>query len=234
MQIQRLMAGSALALGACGSSSKDKSTTSAAQTPATTATAPTSTQPATGSNGCKKVAAQAAIKRTAKKPATTLSSSKKHVVTLQTSCGTIKITLDVKHDPTTASSFAKLASSGFYDGLSFVRVVPGFVIQGGDPNGDGSGGPGYSIVEAPPSSQTYTKGIVAMAKTAAEAPGTSGSQFFIVTGADAGLPAEYAVAGKVTSGMAVADKIGAIPPTNGQDGPPSQPVSIEKASVSSK
>jgi cyclophilin family peptidyl-prolyl cis-trans isomerase len=155
-------------------------------------------------------------------------------VTLTTSCGTIKITLSVKNDPKTASSFASLVSQGFYNGLSFVRVVPDFVIQGGDPNGDGSGGPGYSVVETPPTDQTYTKGVVAMAKTQAEAPGTSGSQFFIVTGPDAGLPAEYAVAGKVTSGMDVAEKIGAIPPRGGQDGPPSEPVAIEKATLGSK
>ena len=85
------------------------------------------------------------------------------------------------------------------------------MIQGGDPNGDGSGGPGYTVVEAPPSDLTYDEGVVAMAKTQTEPPGASGSQFFVVTGAGAAsLPPEYALLGKVTSGMDVATKIGAI------------------------
>ena len=83
------------------------------------------------------------------------------------------------------------------------------MIQGGDPAGDGTGGPGFSVVEAPPQDLTYTKGVVAMAKTATEAPGTSGSQFFVVTGEDAQLPPEYALLGKVTQGQDVVDQIGA-------------------------
>lgn len=156
------------------------------------------------------------------------------MVTLTTSCGEIQITLDVKDDPKTASSFASLVKSGFYDGLGVVRVVPGFVLQAGDPNGDGSGGPGYSVVEPPAKNASYRRGVVAMAKTGADAPGTSGSQFFIVTGPDAGLPPEYAIAGKVTKGLNVADAIGAIPPQGGQDGPPTMPVVIEKATLSTK
>src|SRR5439155_1334669 len=83
----------------------------------------------------------------------------------------------------------------------FHRIVPGFVIQGGDPKGDGTGGPGYKVVEAPPKTLQYTKGVVAMAKTQLEAAGTSGSQFFVVTGEDAQLPADYALLGKVTGGL---------------------------------
>ena len=78
--------------------------------------------------------------------------------------------------------FAALAEKGFFDGLTFHRIVPGFVIQGGDPTGDGQGGPGYTVVEAPPKDLAYTRGVVAMAKTGAEPAGTSGSQFFVVTG----------------------------------------------------
>ena len=89
--------------------------------------------------------------------------------------------------------------------------MPGFVIQGGDPAGDGTGGPGYSVVEAPPADLAYTKGVVAMAKTAVEDPGTSGSQFFVVTGEDAQLPPEYALLGKVTEGQDVVDLIGVAP-----------------------
>jgi cyclophilin family peptidyl-prolyl cis-trans isomerase len=167
----------------------------------------------------------------ASKPKAPLAKGRKYTVVLTTSCGVIEIRLDTKNDPKTSASFAELTRTEFFDGLSFHRVVPGFVIQGGDPQGDGSGGPGYSVVEAPPKAQTYTKGVVAMAKTAAEKPGTSGSQFFIVTGDDAGLPAEYAVAGRVTKGQDVADTISNIPPQGGQDGPPTQPVVIEKATL---
>ncbi len=77
----------------------------------------------------------------------------------------------------------------------FHRIVPGFVIQGGDPTQSGNGGPGYSTVDTPAQDTTYTQGVVAMGKTASEASGTAGSQFFVVTAQDAGLPPDYAVVG---------------------------------------
>ena len=110
--------------------------------------------------------------------------------------------------PKTANSFAFLAEEGFYDDLDFHRIVPEFVIQGGDPLGTGTGGPGYSVDEKPPANLAYTKGTVAMAKSSAEPPGRSGSQFFVVTGADAGLPPEYALVGKVSEGIDVVERIG--------------------------
>ncbi len=230
-----LLATLALGAAACGSSD-DGATTEKDPSASSTQTTDTATAAAPAAGGCKTVDAQEPIKRTAKKPTDTLPASGTYVVTLQTSCGDIEITLDVKGNPKTATSFASLVKSGFYDGLGVVRVVPDFVLQAGDPDGVGSGGPGYSVVEAPSDDTAYRKGIVAMAKTGAEAPGTSGSQFFIVTGADAGLPPEYAVAGKVTKGMEVAEAIGAIPPVDpdGQptaDGAPSRPVVIEKATL---
>jgi peptidyl-prolyl cis-trans isomerase B (cyclophilin B) len=103
------------------------------------------------------------------------------------------------------------------------------VIQGGDPKGDGSGGPGYSVTEAPPDDTVYSKGVVAMAKTATEAAGTSGSQFFVVTGEDAGLPPEYAVLGKVTKGQEVVDKIGVV--AVGSDEAPTEPVVIRNIRI---
>jgi cyclophilin family peptidyl-prolyl cis-trans isomerase len=147
---------------------------------------------------------------------------------MKTSCGSFTIRLDQKENPKTAASFASLVREDFYDGLTFHRVVPEFVIQGGDPAGNGSGGPGYSVEEAPPSDQAYTKGVVAMAKTGAEPPGTSGSQFFVVTGEDVGLPPEYAVAGEVTEGIETVDAIAAL---GTGDGPPSQTVVIESATL---
>ena len=84
----------------------------------------------------------------------------------------------------------------------FHRIVPGFVIQGGDPTGTGTGGPGYLTVDTPPASAAYTLGVVAMAKTQQQPAGTAGSQFFVVTVPNAGLPPDYAIIGKVTSGLA--------------------------------
>jgi peptidyl-prolyl cis-trans isomerase B (cyclophilin B) len=135
---------------------------------------------------------------------------KKPELVVETNCGNFTIKLDPKASPKTVASVAGLAEAGFYDDTMFHRIVPGFVIQGGDPTGTGTGGPGYSTVDTPAESTRYTKGVVAMAKTPTEAPGTSGSQFFIVTGADIGLPPEYAVIGKVTEGLDVVTRIGKL------------------------
>jgi cyclophilin family peptidyl-prolyl cis-trans isomerase len=126
---------------------------------------------------------------------------------VRTNCGVFRITLDAQRAPLTVNSFAFLARKHFYDGLTFHRVVPGFVIQGGDPRGNGTGGPGYSVDEVPPADLVYEKGVVAMAKSADERPGQSGSQFFIML-AYADLPPEYAPLGRVSSGMKVAERIG--------------------------
>jgi peptidyl-prolyl cis-trans isomerase B (cyclophilin B) len=118
--------------------------------------------------------------------------------------------LDVGKAPNAAASIDFLASKKFFDGTIFHRIAVGFVIQGGDPTGSGSGGPGYSTVDKPPRNAAYTRGVVAMAKTGAEPAGTAGSQFFVVTGADAGLPPDYAIAGKVTKGLNVVERIGKL------------------------
>lgn len=146
-----------------------------------------------------------------------------------TSCGTFTIRLDAERAPKTSASFAHLVEKGFYDNTSFHRVAPSFVIQGGDPLGDGTGGPGYFIDERPPRDLIYTRGTVAMAKSAAEPPGRSGSQFFVVTApADAGLPPDYALVGVVSDGIETVERIEALG-TVGEDGAPSMPVVIEKA-----
>jgi peptidyl-prolyl cis-trans isomerase B (cyclophilin B) len=165
----------------------------------------------------------------AEKPHLKLDPAEDHTVTFQTSCGDFTVTLDVKGAPSTAASFASLARSGFYDDTIFHRIVPGFVIQGGDPTGTGTGGPGYKTVDKPPATATYTQGIVSMAKSAAEKPGTSGSQFYVVTAQDAGLPPEYAIVGKVTEGMDTVMRIEALGTPSEQ---PSRPVVIEKATFS--
>jgi peptidyl-prolyl cis-trans isomerase B (cyclophilin B) len=139
-----------------------------------------------------------------------LDRSRAYTVGVLTNFGRFDIRLDVRDSPCTTSSFAALVRKGFFDGTRFHRIVPGFVIQGGDPTATGQGGPGYSVRDVPPGDAAYTRGVVAMAKTASDPPGTSGSQFFVVTAADAGLPPQYALLGVVTEGMPVVDRIGKL------------------------
>jgi peptidyl-prolyl cis-trans isomerase B (cyclophilin B) len=151
-----------------------------------------------------------------------------YVVVMKTSCGSFRFQLDQKVSPRTAASFANLVRTGFFDDTVFHRIVPGFVIQGGDPTGTGTGGPGYSTRDVPPQDARYVKGTVAMAKSPVEPPGTSGSQFYVVTAPDAGLPPEYALLGRVIQGQNVVDRIGELgDPASGGAGTPVQPVVIE-------
>jgi peptidyl-prolyl cis-trans isomerase B (cyclophilin B) len=167
-----------------------------------------------------------------KKPAKPLSGSKAYDVTLQTTCGSFTIRLDQRTSPNAAASFAALARSGFFDDTIFHRIVPGFVIQGGDPTVTGSGGPGYSTRDKVPANAKYGPGVVAMAKAGNEPAGTAGSQFFVVTGAGSGLTPDYAVLGRVTRGMDAVQAIGELgDPASGGTGTPLQSVVIEKATV---
>ena len=170
-----------------------------------------------------------------KKPQGLLDPSKTWDVRFTTNCGSFTVRLDTTRAPKTAASFASLAKKGFYDDLTFHRVAPNFVIQGGDPSGTGSGGPGYTIVEKPPSDLKYWHGIVAMAKSGTEPDGASGSQFFVVVAQDAQLPPQYALVGRIVQGLEAVDTIGVQPlqdPTS-TDGPPARPIVIESATVSS-
>jgi peptidyl-prolyl cis-trans isomerase B (cyclophilin B) len=171
-------------------------------------------------------------------PSIKLDPARTYTVTVLTNCGKFAFTLDVKHSPKTSASIYYLVKRGFYDGLTFHRVASGFVIQGGDPLGNGTGGPGYSVVEAPPANTQYVRGDVAMAKTQTDPPGASGSQFFIVTGPNitqsAQLPPDYALAGKVVTGIGVVEKIGALPTNPPGDGAPSPAVVMSKVTVSSR
>jgi peptidyl-prolyl cis-trans isomerase B (cyclophilin B) len=168
----------------------------------------------------------------AKKPTGRLDPDKTYRAVLKTSCGDITVQLDQKTSPKTAASFASLVKQGFYDGTVFHRIVPDFVIQGGDPTGQGSGGPGYSVRDKPPADTVYSQGVVAMAKTQVQPPGTSGSQFYIVTAPDAGLPPDYAVLGEVVKGLDVALAIEQLgDPASGGAGTPLQTVLLEKATL---
>jgi len=213
------------ALSGCGSSGKGGGTT-AAQTSANASSGPCQTVAQPAPKGPQHLRA----------PTLTLDPSKTWTATVATNCGSFTIELDVARAPKTAASFASLAQQRFYDDLTFHRIATGFVIQGGDPQGDGTGGPGYTIVEKPPAHLHYTHGVVAMAKAATEPDGASGSQFFIVTAPDAGLPPQYALVGKVVQGLNVVDAIGSLPlaqSSNGSDGPPAQPVVIQSVVVRS-
>jgi cyclophilin family peptidyl-prolyl cis-trans isomerase len=219
----------ALPLAACGD---DDTETEAGSTPAATATA-TATPEDTGGeqgSGCEPAERPEPKQVDVPKPKEQLDPAKTYVATVTTNCGEFQIELDAKRAPKTGGAFKALADAGFFDGLPFHRIVQGFVIQGGDPKGDGTGGPKWSIVEAPPKDLAYTKGVVAMAKTATEAAGTSGSQFFVVTGEDVGLPPEYALLGEVTEGMDVVDLIGVAPV--GPDEQPTDPIVMESVTVS--
>ncbi len=178
--------------------------------------------------GCKKVEAPEPKTVSSKKPKQVLKPGEEATVVMKTSCGTFKIALDTKRAPKTANSFAFLTEEGFYDDLTFHRIVPGFVIQGGDPEGTGTGGPGYKVVEKPPANLAYTKGLVAMAKSSVEPPGTSGSQFYVVTAPDAGLPPEYALVGKVSEGYST---VKAIEKQGTPEETPKQTVLIEEATL---
>jgi peptidyl-prolyl cis-trans isomerase B (cyclophilin B) len=167
-----------------------------------------------------------------KAPKEALDSGKTYEVELETTCGAFTIQLDQKSAPKAAASFSALARSGFFDDTIFHRIVPGFVIQGGDPTASGTGGPGYSTRDRVPANAAYVPGVVAMAKAGNEPAGTAGSQFFVVTGADAGLTPDYAVLGKVTKGVDVVQAIGELgDPASGGTGTPLQSVVIEGTKV---
>lgn len=179
-------------------------------------------------NGCKQVEAPKPKTVSFEAPPQTVRKGEELTVVVETSCGSFDIALDAKRAPKTVNSFAFLAGEGFYDGLDFHRVAPGFVIQGGDPLGNGTGGPGYNVDEKPPANLSYTKGTVAMAKSSAQPPGRSGSQFFVVLAPDAGLPPEYALVGKVSRGFGVVERIGKLGTPSEK---PKQTVLIERMTI---
>lgn len=155
-------------------------------------------------------------------------------IVMKTSCGTLNIKLDTKAGGPIPNSIAFLASKGFYDGLTFHRVVPDFVLQGGDPDGNGTGGAGYQVVGAVPAGYQYKLGDVAMAKTGSDPAGSSGSQFFVVSGpqGESVLTSQpvYGILGHAADPVSLATikRVAALAVT---DGPPSKPVWIISATV---
>lgn len=220
----------ALSLAACGGDGDETATP--LEEPEATQTAEAPAEAPAEEGGCRDVE-QPAPKPEGElsPPKRDLDAAKRHDVVVSTSCGDFTIRLDPEASPKAAASFASLAEQGFFDDTYFHRIVPGFVIQGGDPTGTGTGGPGYSTEDEPAAGTRYTKGVVAMAKGGPEPAGTAGSQFFVVTGEDTGLPAEYAAIGEVTDGLDVVEAIGALGDANEQ---PLQVVAIESTKVTSR
>ena len=153
-------------------------------------------------------------------------------VTIATAKGTFAIKVEADLSPIAAGNFVALAACGYYDGVVFHRLVPGFVIQGGDPTGTGTGGPGYTIKDEPVTA-TYGRGTIAMARTSA--PDSVGSQFFVVLDDQArdALAAynTYQIIGTVTSGMDVVDVIAAMPNSGPPDNSALDPVAMTKVTV---
>ena len=157
---------------------------------------------------------------------------KTYTATMKTSMGTIVLSMDAKNAPKAAGRFIELARKHFYDGLTFHRAATDFVIQGGDPAGDGSGGSGNPPIVGEVPKDHYPVGALAAAKGTNDPAGTFDSQFFIVTGSKGGtLPNDYARFGTVTSGIDVAKQITALAPAS-KDGPPTKKVTIEKVTIS--
>jgi peptidyl-prolyl cis-trans isomerase B (cyclophilin B) len=153
-----------------------------------------------------------------------------YTIEFQTTQGNFTVDIDEELSPCNGDSMLQLAKDGFFNGIAFHRIVPGFVIQAGQSTKTTDGGPGYTTVDTPPADTEYSKGVVAMAKTEADPPGTGSSQFFVVTGDNVTLPPDYAPIGKVVEGMDVVEKIGKLGDRATQQ--PTEKVVIEHAKAS--
>ncbi len=153
---------------------------------------------------------------------------KRYTATMETSKGTLTIALDAMSAPKTVNNFVFLARYHYFDGIAFHRIIPGFVIQGGDPDGNGRGGPGYRFEDELPRPGRYERGSLAMANAG---PNTNGSQFFIISGpSGAGLPPQYSLFGKVVAGMEVVTALDAVGSPGA--GKPRERVTIDSVTIS--
>jgi cyclophilin family peptidyl-prolyl cis-trans isomerase len=198
-----------LATAGCGGSSPSPTTTTGAQA------------------GCADVATPSP--RTPQgltPPARQLDATRRYELRVDTSCGTFVVLLQPRTSPRATASLFKLATGGYFDDTIFHRIVPGFVIQGGDPTQTGAGGPGYSTVDPPKAGTHYVEGMVAMAKAGNEPRGAAGSQFFVMTADAPTLGPDYAVVGRVISGMPVVRLIGTFGDASDPAGTPTRTVVI--------
>ena len=162
-----------------------------------------------------------------KAPSMEIDVAKSYTATIQTTAGTMVAELFASESPVTVNNFVFLSREGFYDDVIFHRVISGFMIQGGDPGGTGTGGPGYKFNNEN-SNRKYLRGTLAMANAGRN---TNGSQFFVMH-ADYPLPPDYTIFGKLTSGEDVLDKIASAP--KGRNDRPNQPVAIQSVSIEEK
>jgi cyclophilin family peptidyl-prolyl cis-trans isomerase len=221
----------ALAVGACGG---DDSESSGLTAPTATSIAGT---PTTQSGGDVETATVACppedgagepTREFDAAPPDCLEPGKVYEAVVTTNKGEFVITIDRESAPVAANNFVFLARNGYYDDTVCHRIIPGFVVQCGDPTATGTGGPGYTIVDEPPAPGQYRIGSVAMAKTLA--PDSAGSQFFVITGPDgASLPPEYALFGEVTAGLETA--VVAMAAAGSPTGTPTEPVEIQSIRI---
>jgi cyclophilin family peptidyl-prolyl cis-trans isomerase len=231
-----LIALAALTLSGCGLSANNKS-----DSPPTPTEAESSAD-ADITSGCWRVADRGAAdsegndttvaqQQWNKAPEMVIDPNKTYHATLETSAGNVEVEFYPKDAPKTVNNFVCLARAGYFDGTPFHRIIQGFVIQGGDPTGTGSGGPGYRF-EDEPISKDYTKGTLAMANAG---PNTNGSQFFICTADLKGkLGKNYTVFGQVVDGMDVVDKLDKTPvkrSPSGENSSPVNPVTLNKVTI---
>lgn len=155
-------------------------------------------------------------------PEMAIDQSKTYTATIDTNKGSMTVDLYAADAPLTVNNFVFLARDGFYENIKFHRIIKDFMIQGGCPTGDGTGGPGYRFADEPVT-RPYEKGTLAMANAG---PNTNGSQFFIVHGASVGLPPNYTIFGKLTEGADVLDTIAASPVAAGRGGEASTPTEL--------
>jgi len=155
-----------------------------------------------------------------------IDAQKRYTAVMQTSKGSMTIALDPAAAPRTVNSFVFLARNGYYDGVVFHRIIPGFVVQGGDPTGTGRGGPGYKFADELPPAGRYEVGSLAMANSG---PNTNGSQFFIISGSDGvRLPPSYSLFGKVVAGL---ETVTALDAVGSSGGSPKERVQIDSVTV---
>jgi len=162
-------------------------------------------------------------------PATTIDPSKRYFATMRTNKGVIEIELFPKETPNAVNNFVFLARQGFYDGTPFHRVIKGFMLQGGDPTGTGTGGPGYRFDDEPVT-RDYLRGTLAMANAG---PNTNGSQFFIMH-QNYALPKSYIIFGQATDGLDIVDAIANTPvksSASGEQSVPTEPLTIESVEI---
>jgi cyclophilin family peptidyl-prolyl cis-trans isomerase len=197
---------SSVATKSSTTSTAPSTTAAPATTPTTAANQSVATIAAPANTGCPKLDGSSPhYTKFAAAPPMCISAAKKYTITFQTDVGTITAQLDPAKAPKTVNSFVYLTGYHYFDGIVFHRVIPDFVIQGGDPTGTGSGGPGYQFADELPKAGEYKNGSLAMANSG---PNTNGSQFFIIDGSQGtALTPNYSLFGQVTTGMDVVNKI---------------------------